>query len=328
MKLHRRTLLASAYALLPLAALLAPASATAQAPAWPTKPVRLIVAYPPGGATDVQARLVGQRLSEKWKQPVIVENKPGGNTVIATDMVAKAAPDGHTLLLTAMPFALNPILLDKLPYDSARDLTPVTVLTTISNVLVTAPETGIRSVQDLITRAKAEPGAISFASTGLATSTHLSGELFSSMAGVQLTHVPYKGSAPAHQDLLSGRVGIMFDNGVLQHIKSGRVIPLGVTSAKRLPWLPNVPTIAEQGLPGYEASAWYGIFATGGTPAEVVQQLAADITAAVRAPEMEPKLEAIGATAGGGTPEEFRRFLAQETTRWGKLVRERNIRVE
>ncbi|GAD20530.1 tripartite tricarboxylate transporter substrate binding protein [Acidovorax sp. MR-S7] len=324
MKLLRRTLLA----LLPLSTLLAPSGAGAQAPAWPTKPVRIIVAYPPGGATDMQARLVGQRLSEKWKQPVIVENKPGGNTVIATDAVAKAAPDGHTLLLTAMPFALNPILMDKLPYDSARDLAPVTVLTTISNVLVTAPETGIRSVQDLIARGKAEPGSISFASTGLATSTHLSGELFSSMAGVQLTHVPYKGSAPAHQDLLSGRVKVMFDNGVLQHIKSGRVIPLGVTSAKRLPWLPNVPTIAEQGLPGYEASAWYGIFATGGTPADVVQQLAADITAAIRAPDMEPKLEGIGATAGGGTPEEFRRFLAQETTRWGQLVRERNIRVE
>jgi tripartite-type tricarboxylate transporter receptor subunit TctC len=325
MTLKRRTFLSAAAGVLSLPTA---RTASAQTGKWPTRPVRIIVAYPPGGATDIQARLVGQRLSDKWKQPVIVDNKPGGNTVIATDMVAKAAPDGHTLLLTAMPFALNPLLMEKLPYDSARDLAPVTVLTTIPNVLVAAPEIGIRNVAELIARAKAAPGAVSFASTGLATSTHLSGELFSSMAGVQLTHIPYKGSAPAHQDLLSGRVQIMFDNGVLQHIKAGRVVPLGVTSARRLPWLPNVPTIAEQGLPGYEASAWYGIFATGGTPPEVVQQLAADITAAVRAPDLEPRLEAIGATAGGGTPEEFRRFLAHETARWGKLVKERNIRVE
>ncbi len=324
MHITRRTLVAAAVAM----TLLASPMAQAQAPKWPTKPVRIIVAYPPGGATDTQARFVGQKLSERWKQPVIVDNKPGGNTVIATDMVAKAAPDGHTLLLTAMPFALNPILMDRLPYDSARDLAPVTVLTTIANVLVAAPDVGVKNVPELIAKARANPGSISFASTGLATSTHLSGEMFSSMAGAQLTHIPYKGSAPAHQDLLSGRVQIMFDNGVLQHIKAGRVVPLGVTSAKRLPWLPNVPTVAEQGLPGYEASAWYGIFATGGTPPEVVQQIAADITWAVRSPQLEPKLEAIGANAGGGTPEEFRRFLAQETARWGKLVKERNIKVE
>ncbi|GAA5232768.1 tripartite tricarboxylate transporter substrate binding protein [Verticiella sediminum] len=324
MSIHRRKLLCAAVAALCLPVL---AAAPAQAADWPTKPVRLIVAYPPGGATDIQARLVGQRLSEQWQQPVIVENRPGGNTVIATNVVAMAEPDGHTLLLTAMPFALNPLLMDSLPYDSARDLAPVTVLTTISNVLVAAPDAGIRNVPELIARAKAEPGALSFASTGVATSTHLSGELFSSMAGVELTHVPYKGSAPAHQDLLSGRIQIMFDNGVLQHIESGRVVPLGVTSAERLPWLPEVPTVAEQGLAGFEASAWYGIFATGGTPPEVLDSLAADITAAVRAPELQPRLQAIGASPGGGTPEEFRQFLDQETERWGKLVRERDIRL-
>jgi tripartite-type tricarboxylate transporter receptor subunit TctC len=288
--------------------------------------VRIIVAYPPGGATDIQARVVGQRLSEKWKQPVIVENKPGGNTVIATDPVAKAEPDGHTLLLTAMPFALNPILLEKLPYDTDKDLAPVTTLTTISNILVAAPDVGVKNVQELISKAKKNPGDVSFASTGVATSTHLSGELFSKMADVNLTHVPYKGSAAAHQDLIAGRVQIMFDNGALQHVKSGRVIPLAVTSKERLPWLPNVPTVEEQGLPGYEASAWYGIFAPGGTDPKIVKKLAADITEVVRSPELQSQWETIGATAGGGTPEEFQAFLANETKRWGQLINERNIK--
>jgi tripartite-type tricarboxylate transporter receptor subunit TctC len=320
--MHRRTLLTLALA----TALTTPFAAVAQgASDWPSKPVRIIVAYPPGGATDIQARVVGQRLSEKWKQPVIVENKPGGNTVIATDPVAKSAPDGYTLLLTAMPYALNPILMEKLPYDTAKDLAPVTTLTTISNILVAAPDAGVKNVQELIAKAKADPGSVSFASTGVATSTHLSGELFSNMADVQLSHIPYKGSAPAHQDLIAGRVQIMFDNGALQHVKAGRVIPLAVTSKQRLPWLPDVPTVEEQGLPGYEASAWYGIFARAGTPPEVINKLAADITDVVRSPELKGQWETIGATAGGGTPAEFSAFLAHETERWGKLIKERNI---
>lgn len=321
--MNRRTLLCAAL----MAAAAMPLSVSAQsADHWPSKPVRIIVAYPPGGATDTQARLVGQKLSEKWKQPVVIENKPGGNTVIATDPVAKAEPDGYTLLLTAMPLALNPILMEKLPYDTEKDLTPVTTLTTISNILVAAPDFGVKNVQELIAKAKADPGAVSFASTGVATSTHLSGELFSSMAGVKMTHVPYKGSAPAHQDLIAGRVNIMFDNGVLQHVKSGRVVPLAVTSSKRLPWLPDVPTVAEQGLSGYEASAWYGIFAPGGTDPKIVEKLAADITQVVRSPDLQPNWETMGATAGGGTPEEFRSYLAHEKERWGKLIKEQGIK--
>ncbi len=321
--MNRRTLLCAAL----MAAAAMPLSVSAQsADHWPSKPVRIIVAYPPGGATDTQARLVGQKLSEKWKQPVVIENKPGGNTVIATDPVAKAEPDGYTLLLTAMPLALNPILMEKLPYDTEKDLTPVTTLTTISNILVAAPDFGVKNVQELIAKAKADPGAVSFASTGVATSTHLSGELFSSMAGVKMTHVPYKGSAPAHQDLIAGRVNIMFDNGVLQHVKSGRVVPLAVTSSKRLPWLPDVPTVAEQGLSGYEASAWYGIFAPGGTDPKIVEKLAADITQVVRSPDLQPNWETMGAAAGGGTPEEFRSYLAHEKERWGKLIKEQGIK--
>lgn len=320
--MKRRTLISAvlaAFAVLPLAN----ASATDQ---WPTKPVRLIVAYPPGGATDTQARIVGKRLSEKWGQPVIIENKPGGNTVIATDPVAKANPDGYTLLLTAMPLLLNPILMDKLPYHTSTDLVPVTTLTSMSNILVAAPDFGVKNVPELIAKAKATPGSVSFASAGVATSTHLSAELFSSMTGIKLTHVPYKGSSPAHQDLISGRVQIMFDNGALQLVKAGRVVPLGVTSSTRLPWLPDVPTIAEQGVPGYEVSAWYGIFAPGGTDSKVVNKLAADITEIVRAPDLQGQWEAMGAVAGGGTPQEFQDYLTKEQARWEKVIKEQNIK--
>lgn len=324
MNLSRRTLLSALLVTAATASLTT--TAAAEPSKWPNRPVRLVVAYPPGGATDIQARIVGQYLSEKWKQPVIVENRPGGNTVIATEAVVKSPPDGHTLLLTAMPFMLNSFLMDKQPYSATKDFIPVTTLTTISNILVAAPSLGVRSVQELIAKAQASPGAVTFASTGTATSTHLSGELFSSAAGVQLMHVPYKGSAAAQQDLLAGRVNIMFDNGVLQQIKAGRVVPLAVTSSKRLPWLPEVPTVAEQGLDGFEASAWYGIFVPAGTPRNIVSQLAADITEAVRSPGAQPKWEAIGATAGGGTSEEFARYLARDTERWGQLIKERNIK--
>lgn len=304
------------------------ASAGALAQTWPVKPVRLIVAYPPGGATDAQARIVGQKLAERWGQPVIVENKSGGNTVIATDAVAKAPPDGYTLLLTAMPFALNPMLIKKLPYDSANDLAPVTLLTTIPNILVIHPDFPAKSLQELIDVARARPGFVAFASTGQATSTHLSGELFASMANVQLTHIPYRGSAAAHQDVLSGRVPIMFDNGMLQHVKAGKMRAIGVTSATRVPWLPDVPTIAEQGLTGYEAVAWYGVFVTGGTRQEIIGKLASDITWAIRSSDVLPKLTAIGANAEGGSPEEFRRYLSNETARWGKLITELGIKAE
>lgn len=309
-----------------LLALHAPAGALAQT--WPTRPVRVIVPYPPGGAADTQTRIVGQKLAERWGQSVIVENKSGGNTVIATDAVAKARPDGYTLLLTAMPFLLNPMLIEKLPYDSANDLTPVTLLTTIPNILVIHPDFPARTLKELIDVARAAPGSVSFASAGQASSTHLSGELFASMAKVRLTHIPYRGSAAAHQDVLSGRVPIMFDNGMLQHVKAGKMRAIGVTSATRVPWLPDVPTIAEQGLTGYEAVAWYGIFAPGGTPQEVINQLASDITWAVRSSDVLPKLTAIGARAEGGSPEQFRRYLSNEFARWGKLVKELGIKAE
>lgn len=325
MKHLTRTLLGAALAV--AAVLSAAPSALAQAQGWPNKSVRLVVAYPPGGATDTQARIVAQRLSEKWKQSVVVENKPGGNTVIATEAVLQAPPDGHTLLLTAMPFVLNKFLMSSLPYDPFRDFTPITVVTTIPNILVASQDLGVKNLQELTRKAKVSPGTISFASTGTATSTHLSGELYASMAGVQLLHVPYKGSAAAHQDLLTGRVNIMFDNGILQHVKAGRVVPLAVTSAKRLPWLPDVPTMAEQGLAGYDVAAWYAIFVPSATPREVAKQISADITEIVRSPDLQAKWESMGAIAGGGTPEETTKFLHQDAERWSKLIKERDIKL-
>lgn len=307
-------------------AAISPGQAGAQS--WPNKQVRIVVAYPPGGATDLQARLVGAKLATRWNVPVVVENKPGANTVLATDIVAKSPGDGHTLLVTAMPFALNPMLIAKLPYDTANDLVPVTLLATIPNVLVVYPGLKANSVQELIQLARTQPGVISFASTGQAASTHLSGELFAKAAGLRLNHIPYKGSAPAHQDLIAGRVDMMFDNGALQQIKAGRLRALAVTSSKRLPWLPDTPTMAEQGLAGYEAAAWYGVFAPVGTPADVVQKLAVDITWAVRSPETADKLTAAGAIAGGGTPESFRSLLAVETDKWGRLIKELGIQPE
>ncbi|MCX7143445.1 MAG: tripartite tricarboxylate transporter substrate binding protein [Proteobacteria bacterium] len=304
-----------------------PAVAAESAATYPSKPIR-IMGQGAGSTADYLSRFLGQKLTERWGQPVIVENKSGGNTVIATDAVAKAAPDGHTLLLTAMPFALNPLLIDKLPYDSANDLVPVTLLTTIPNILAIHPDFPAKNMKELIDAARANPGSVSFASTGQATSTHLSAELFAKMANVKLTHVPYRGSAPAHQDVLSGRVPIMFDNGMLQHIKAAKMRAIGVTSATRVPWLPDVPTIAEQGLTGYDAVAWYGIFATGGTKPEIIGKLATDITWAIRSADIATKLTAMGANAEGGTPEQFRQYLANEVSRWGGLVKELGLKAD
>jgi len=299
----------------------------AHAANFPERTVRIVVAYPPGGSTDTQARVLAQKLGERWNQQVLVENKPGGNTVIATSAVASAAPDGYTLLMTAMPFALNPLVMDSLPYDTQKDLAPVTLLTTVPSVFVVHPSLGVRNVQEFVTKYKqsSQTRPLPFASTGLLAFTHLGGELFSSESGVKLEHIPYKGSAAAHQDLLAGRVSLMFDNGALQHIQAGKLVPLGVTSLKRMPLLPEVPTLAEQGFPGFDAVAWFGIFTRGGTPKPIIDQLAADITWAIQSPDVVQKLSVGGIVPSGGTPEEFQTYLDSEVKRWGEIIASRNI---
>lgn len=296
---------------------------------FPNKPVRLIVAYPPGGSTDTQARILGQKLSERWKQPVVVENRPGGNTVIATSALVNSEADGYTLLLTAMPVALNPLVMSSLPYDTEKDLEPVALLTSAPSVFVVSPETGVKTVAEFIKKYKGtgkEP--LLFGSAGLLTITHLSGELFASQSGIELQHIPYKGSAAAQQDLIGGRTLVMFDNGALQLIKAGRLTPLGVTSSQRVPWLPDVPTIAEQGFPDYHAVAWYGIFAKAGTPVDIIEKISNDINWAIHLPDVIETLQTAGIFPEGGSSEEFKKFLSNEKERWGKIIKEKNIKIE
>jgi tripartite-type tricarboxylate transporter receptor subunit TctC len=294
------------------------------------KGMRLVIAYPAGGPTDTQGRILAQKLAERWAQPLVVENRGGGGTVIATAVVAKAPPDGCTLLLTALPFAINPILMPSLPYDSAKDLAPVTQTSRFPQVLVVYPDLPVKTVKDVLAYATANPGKISYASSGNLGTGHLAGELLSTVSGVNLLHVPYKGSAPAHPDVMSGRVPMMFDSvgGINTYVTAGKLRAIAVTTAARSAELPNVPTVAESGFPGFEVSAWQGIITTGGTPKETVAKLAADINAVLFQPEMRERLAKLSAEPVGSTPGEFEAFIRAEAVRWGKVIRERNIKTE
>ena len=291
---------------------------------YPSKPVRLVVPFPPGGTTDILARAVAQKLTEQWHQQVIVDNRPGAGGNIGADLVAKSAPDGYTLLMgTIGTQAINPSLYARMPYDAQKDFAPVILVAAVPNVLEVNPSLPVHTVQELIAYAKAHPGKLNFASSGNGTSIHLSGELFKSMTGVQMTHVPYKGSAPALADLAGGQVQLMFDNlpSSLGLIKGGKLRALAVTSTARSPALPDVPTIAESGLPGYEATAWFGVLAPAKTPPAIVDKLNAAIGAWLASPEAKEKLASQGAAAAGGTPADFARYIASETTKWAKVVK-------
>ena len=323
MSLHRRALLGAIVA--------TPAIRAAQgqtAAHFPDRPVRFVVAYAAGGAADNQNRLVAQALAEAWGRPVVVENRPGGNTLIATEAVMRAPADGHTLLSVSLPFGLNPLMFDRLPYDPFRDFVPVALISTIPNILVVHPDFPARDVQEFVAYAKANPGKVAVAHTGIGSITHLSGELLYDRAGIAVTTVAYGGSAPAHVDVLSGRVPAMFDSSMLPHIAAGRVRALGVTSARRVALLPEIPSIAEQGFPGFDAAAFYGLVAPKGTPAEVVETLSAAIRAAVRQPEVREKMQALTFAPGDTTPAQFEAFIRAEVALWGGLVRRRNIRPE
>ncbi len=305
------------------AGLLGGTSALAQA--YPTKPVTIIVPFAAGGTTDILARIIGQALTAELGQSVVVDNRAGAGGNIGGQAAAKATPDGHTLFMgTVGTHAINASLYKKMPFDPVKDFAPLTRVANVPNLLVANPAQPYKSVKDLIAYAKANPGKVNFGSSGNGSSIHLSGELFKSLAKVDMQHVPYKGSAPAVTDLLGNQIGIMFDNmpSAIQHVRSGSLVPLAVTTAKRSPELPNVPTIAEAGVPGYEATSWFGMFAPAGTPAPVLAKLNAAIVKVLAQPDVKKKINEQGAEVYSETPEQFAAFIQAESVKWGKVVKE------
>ena len=314
------------------AALAASLAATAVlAQVYPGKPIRLIVPFAAGGGNDNVARLVGKRLADSLGQPVVIDNRPGAGGVVGAELAAKSAPDGYTLFLGGVgSHAINPNLHAKLPYDPIKDFAPVSLLAQAPLVLVVHPSVPVHDVAEFIAYARAHPGRLNFASNGNGSSSQLAAVLFGSMAGVDMVHVPYKGLAPALTDLLAGEVQLMFSSvvAILPHIKAGKLRALAVTGAKRLAFMPELPTIAESGLPGYEASSWYGILAPAGTPRDIVMKLNAELAKALEQPEVKNSLLAEGAEPAGGSPERFAAHIRAEMERLGKIIRDAKIRLE
>jgi tripartite-type tricarboxylate transporter receptor subunit TctC len=289
----------------------------------------VIVPFAPGGGLDLTARLIGQKLTEKWAQNLVVDTRPGAATIVGTEIASKALPDGYTILMITTTFAINPSLYKKLPYDPLRDFTPVTQLNSQPNIVVVNPTLPATSVKDLIAMAKTKRGELTFASPGAGSAPHLSAELFQRMAGVQMIHVPYKGIPPAVTDVLGGRVTMLFTTTIsaAPHIKSGKLRALALTSAKRLPTMPEVPTIGET-IPGYQAEAFQGVVAPAGVPRAIVDKLAGDIGAVVKSREIGERFQADGAVAVGSSPQQFAVFLKAEMQKWSKVIREAGIQLE
>ena len=307
------------------------AIATAASAQYPNRPIKLIVPFPPAGSTDISARALAGKLGERLGQPVIIENKPGAGGNIGSDVAAKAPPDGYTLVVgTVGTHAINSGLYSKMPYDPIRDFAPVVLLSTTPNVLVVPPSFPANSVQDVIRLAKAKPGELTFASSGAGTSIHLSGEMFKSMAGLDMTHIPYKGSAPMLIDLLSAQVNMAFDNlsASMVHIKAGKLKALATTGAKRAPALPDLPTVSEAGLPGYESTSWNAVYAPAGTPKEIIDKLNRESNAVLQSPETRRYFAEQGAEAGGGTPAELAAFNRAELAKWAKVVKDSGAKVD
>lgn len=313
------------------AALLLGQSAGAQdAAGYPDRPVRIVVPFPSAGAMDSIARILGEKIGADWGQQIVVDNRPGAGGNIGSGVVAKAEPDGHTLLMVSIGHAVNPSLYAKMPFDPVADFTPVTLVATVPNLLVVHPSVPAASVEELIALAQEQPGKITYASAGYGTSIHLAGELFKSMTGVDMVHIPYKGSGPAVTDLVGGHVQTMFDSitSALPHVRAGKLKALGVTSAKRSSILPEVLTIAEAGVAGYEVDPWFGLLAPAGTPPAIVDRIQKKVAEALELPDVKEKLAGIGAEPIGSTPEAFRQHLAAETAKWHALVTKAGIRLE
>lgn len=297
---------------------------------YPTRSITIVVPASPGGAIDLVARLVGQKMTEAWGQPVVVDNRPGATGIIGTDLVAKSPPDGYTLALVASSHAINPSMVKKLPFDTIKSFEPVALTHVVPLMLVVSPSLPVKSVKELIAYGKANPGKLSFASSGSGGAPHFSGELFKSMAGIDMIHIPYKGSTLAHPDLTSGRVSLMFDTvaAIGPQVKGGKVRPLAVTTAKRSSTEPQVPTMAEAGMAGYETSTWGGVLAPAGTPKAVVDKLNAQINKALAAPDVRERLQNAGIEPAGGTPAQFAGFLQVEMGKWAKVAKDAGIQPE
>ncbi len=306
------------------------AAMTAHAQPYPSRPIKIVVPYPPGGFNDTLGRTFAAKFTEDWGQPAVVENKPGANTLIGSDYVAKAAPDGYTLLIVAFPFAVTPSLIKSMPYDTVKDFTPVALAAQSPNLLVVNPALPVKSVADLIALAKAKPDSLSYASTGNGSSNHISMEFFKSLAGVRIVHIPYKGSAPAVTDLLGGQVQVMFDNvpNVLPQVKAGRLRALAQTSATRSAVAPDLPTVAEAGVAGYELTVWFGLVAPAGTPREVIAKLNAEVLKILAMPDVRERFLAQGVEPLGSTPEQFAEHIKAQMAKWGKVVRDAGVIAE
>lgn len=303
----------------------------AQAQPWPAKPVHFLVPQAPGGATDIFARTVGQKLSEKWGQPVVVENKPGAAGVVGTDAVAKSAPDGYTFLVTYEGSqAINQSLYAKIPYDSIKDFQPVATLATTAFFLIAGPAFKGESLQDLVKMARAKPGSINYSSSGSGSINHLLAEMLKAEAGIQVTHVPYKAIAAATRDVIGGQVEVAFASvpSVIQHVRAGKLRALAVSSAKRNSAAPDVPTIAELGYPGFDVNPWWGILAPAGTPREIVERVNADVAAVLSAPDVQEIFAKRGADTFVTTPAQFEKILAENVRAWAKVVKSSGARID
>lgn len=300
------------------------------ASAFPTKPIRIIVAYTPAGTTDILARAVGQKMNEAWGQTVIVDNRPGANGNIGTEISANATPDGYTILMaTAATHGINNTLYPDLKWDAVKSFAPISLVAIVPNILVVNNALPVKSVKELIAYGNANPGKLNHGSPGLGSTGHLSAELFKASAGLKMTHIPYKGSAPTLADLIGGQIQVVIDNipPYLPHVQSGKIRGLAVTTAKRSPAAPNLPTMQEAGVAGYEAGSWFGLLAPAKTPADIVQKLSAETARILKLPEVNERLSGLGAAPVGDTPDEFAAFIRAEQAKWRKVIQQANIKL-
>lgn len=312
-----------------LAVVLVFMSLNSSAQNWPSKPIRYIVPFPPGAFNDTLGRTIATELTKTLGQPMVVDNRPGGNSVIGTEAAAKSAPDGYTLFGAALPFSAIQSL-HKVSFDVTRDFAPITLAGFSANLLVAHPSFPVNSVKELVEYARRNPGKINYGTSGNGTSVHLAMELFKSMTRTYMLHIPYKGSAPVVADLIAGQVDVMFDNmpNVIGHVRGGKLKALAVTTAQRSPQAPEIPTVAEAGVPGYEQTAWFGVLAPAGTPRDIVNRYNAEIVKLLNSPEVRERFGKQGVEVRTSTPEQFSAFLRSEVDRWGKLIREAGIKSE